>query len=523
MALENFCQELVKIIIREELKKAELENLKSRLAKKHRLNEIPKNAQIIAWLEKQDYDEDEKELLRRFLQTKPVRSGSGVSVIAVMAMADCPGRCIYCPRGEGSPQSYTGVEPATMRAKRVGFDPFKQVQSRLRQLEVTGHLTDKCELIIMGGTFPALPKAFQEKFVKRCIDALNERKSKSLLASQKLNESAEHRCVGLTIETRPDYCQESHISQMLKLGTTRVELGVQNIDDGILKRISRGHGVSETINATRLLKDSGLKVCYHMMPGLTGIFGKINMGAENKAFDEIFSNENFKPDLLKVYPTLVIPGTVLHKLWKSGKYKPLSQKQAKRIIMHLKSVVPKWIRIQRMQRDISWEKIDAGPDMTNIRQVIQSEMKIAGKLCQCIRCREVGHQMNMKPGGIKLKRTEYEASGGKEIFLSFEDDMNKILIAYLRLRIPEKPFIKELEGCALVRELHVYGSEVPIGERDADKWQHKGYGKLLLKEAESMSRKLGLRKIAVTSGVGVRSYYKKLGYKLIGSYMIKSV
>ncbi len=523
MTLENFYQELAKIIIREDLKKNGLENLKSRLAKKHKLSEIPKNAQIIAWLEKQNCSKKEKELLRRFLQTKPVRSGSGVSVIAVMAMGDCPGKCIYCTRGENSPQSYTGVEPATMRAKRVNFNPYRQVQSRLRQLEVTGHLTDKCELIIMGGTFPALPKAFQEKFVRRCFDALNARKSKSMEASQKLNESAEHRCVGLTIETRPDYCQEEHIKQMLKLGTTRVELGVQSIDDEILEKINRGHNIKETIRATQLLKDSGLKVCYHMMPGLTGILGKINMDAEKKAFDEIFENDNFKPDMLKVYPTLVIPGTVLHKLWKSGKYKPLSQKQAKQTIMHLKSVVPEWVRIQRMQRDISWEKIDAGPDMTNIRQVIQAEMKTSGKLCQCIRCREVGHQMNMKLGRIKLKRTEYEASGGKEIFLSFGDAKRGILIGYIRLRLPKNPFIGDLKGAALVRELHVYGSEVPIGERDAGKWQHKGYGKLLLREAEQISRKLRFRKIAVTSGIGAREYYRKLGYCIKGFHMIKKL
>lgn len=518
---QRFYVDIIDLILSRRAEKSHIEFIKSSLAKQHGLSKIPKNADISKWAESR-LKKDDMKYLREFLQTKPVRSGSGVSVIAVMALADCPGKCIYCPRGENAPQSYTGVEPATMRARRVKFDPYAQVKNRIWQLELTGHITDKCELIIMGGTFPALRKKFQENFIKRCFDALNEKKGKSLLAAQKINENAKHRCIGITIETRPDYCLERHIIQMLKMGTTRVEIGVQSTDNMILKKVCRGHTVNDVYEATQLLKDFGLKVCYHMMPGLTGISGKIDMASEKSQFDNIFHNSNFKPDLLKIYPTLVIPNTRLHSLWKSGKFKPLSKNQAKSILFHIKDIVPKWVRIQRMQRDISWEKIEAGPDTTNIRQLIQQEMNSVGDICKCIRCREVGHS-NIIPEKITVGKMEYSASGGREIFISFEDFDKGILIGYLRLRFPSKTFIKELEGCSLVRELHVYGQETSLGKRENEKWQHRGYGKALLKEAEKISKENGFDKISVTSGVGARAYYRKLGYKLKGFHMIKII
>lgn len=518
---EGFYNDITKLILSGKAKKESIELTKSTMAKKYNLSAIPKNADIVKWSESR-FGKEDMEYLRAFLQTKPVRSGSGVSVIAVMAMGDCPGKCIYCPRGDNSPQSYTGVEPATMRAKRVNFDPYEQVKNRLWQLELTGHLTDKCELIIMGGTFPALSRKFQENFVKRCFDALNGNRAGSLEKAQKLNEKAKHRCIGITIETRPDYCKQRHIIQMLGLGATRVELGVQSTDDFILKKICRGHTVEDVVNATKLLKDSGLKVCYHMMPGLTGIGGRIDMRKEMDQFDEIFHNSDFKPDLLKIYPTLVIPGTGLHKIWKSGKFISLSKIQIKKIILHAKEEVPEWVRIQRMQRDISWEKIDAGPDTTNIRQLIQEEMQNAGIKCRCIRCREVGHS-NAIPEKIEMRFFEYDASMGKEFFISFEDFEKGILIGYIRLRISDNSFIKDLKDCALVRELHVYGQETALGKRENEKWQHRGYGMLLLKKAENISVKLGYGKIAVTSGIGAREYYRKLGYKLKGAHMIKII
>lgn len=520
MAKEDFFRDIINHMSSGKDSQRNLELLKSRLSKKHGLGVIPKNAQIIEWVEKQDFSPEIRKKLIKMLQTKPVRTGSGVSVIAVMEMGSCPGKCIYCPRGGNSPQSYTGVEPATMRAMRAGYDPGKQVQNRLRQLEVTGHETDKCELIIMGGTFPSYSKKKQESFVKGCLDALNGRESKDIEQAKTYNETSSHRCVGLTIETRPDYSGKKEIREMLRLGATRIELGIQAVDDRILKKVCRGHGIDDAILATRLLKDSGLKVCYHLMPGLTGLFGKPDIDYEKKMIDDIFSNPGFRPDLLKIYPVLVIPGTGLHSLWKKGKFHPLSLDEAFEIMIHAKKHVPEWIRIQRMQRDISSKKISGGPIMTNIRQHVNAIMEERGVKCKCIRCREVGHA-DIEPENVKLIKTEYEASGGKEIFLSYEDAKNRILIGYIRLRIPAKPFIKELKNSSLVRELHVYGQEVSIGLKEEDKWQHRGYGKQLLRKAEEISTDSGFGKISVTSGIGAREYYRKLGYALKGFHMVK--
>ena len=551
MTKQQFFKEIISKILNNEIKKEKLESWKSKLSKKYNLDKIPKNSEVIEFgklLYQKKFNHQSQmtqnlpthlrcvirldasitneasafQKLKKFLQIKPVRTGSGVSVIAVMAMGDCPGKCIYCPRGENAPQSYTGVEPATMRAKRAGYDPYRQVSDRINQFEITGHTTDKCELIIMGGTFPALPKTFQMNFVKRCFDAFNNKRSRTLKQAMKLNEKARHRCVGLTIETRPDYCKKEHINQMLNLGCTRVELGVQNLNEKILNLVNRGHKSDEVVEATRLLKDSGLKVCYHLMPGLTGLYGKISMKEERKIFDEIFSNLDFRPDLLKIYPTLVMPGTNLYELWKKRAYKPITIGQTTELILYLKKIVPKWVRIQRVQRDISSKKIAAGPILTNLRQMIHEKIKKQNITCSCIRCREVGHQ-NKRPEKINFKKLCYEASGSKEYFLSYEDSKNNILVGYLRLRIAYKPFRKELKNIALVRELHVYGEEVPLGLREKAKWQHKGYGKKLLEKAEKIAKQNKMKKIAVTSGVGVRNYYRKFDYKLVGTYMTKNL
>lgn len=520
MAKEEFFMDIARKLVSGKINPKELELLKSRLSKKHGLDKIPKNAQIIEWIEKQDFSPEIRKRLVKLLHTKPVRTGSGVSVIAVMAMGECPGKCIYCPRGENSPQSYTGVEPATMRARRAGYDPGLQVKNRLRQLEITGHETDKCELIIMGGTFPSYSKKKQESFVKGCLEALNKKDSKSLEEAQKINETSVHRCVGMTIETRPDYSGKKEINEMLLLGATRVELGVQAVDDRILKKVCRGHGIKETIDATRHLKDSGFKVCYHLMPGLTGLFGKPDIDYEKKMIDEVFSNPDFRPDLLKIYPVLIIPGTGLHRLWKKGKFHPLSIEQACDIMIHAKQNVPEWVRIQRMQRDISSKKIEAGPVMTNLRQHVNEMMEMREIKCRCIRCREVGH-VGIVPENIKLIEREYSASGGREIFLSYEDSKNDVLIGYLRLRFPAKTFIKEIQNSSLVRELHVYGQEVSIGLKERGRWQHRGYGKALLAKAEEISIDEGFEKISVTSGIGAREYYRKMGYALKGFHMVK--
>ncbi|HIP91584.1 MAG TPA: tRNA uridine(34) 5-carboxymethylaminomethyl modification radical SAM/GNAT enzyme Elp3 [Methanothermococcus okinawensis] len=514
-------------------KKQKIEDIKRECIRKFQLNiGFPPNSEIIKYA-----TEEERRELIPILRKKPVRTISGVAVVAVMTTPEkCPhGKCIFCPGGVNSvfgdvPQSYTGREPATMRGLMYNFDPYIQTRERIRQLEKIGHPTDKVELIVMGGTFPARDIEYQDNFIKGCLDALNERPSRTLEEAQRINETAKHRCVALTLETRPDYCSEREINQMLKLGTTRVELGVQTIYNNILEFIERGHTVEDTIRATQLLKDSGLKVSYHIMPGLPG--SSIEM--DKKVFKEIFSNPDFRPDLVKIYPCLVIEGTKLYKLWKEGKFKPLREEEAVDIITYAKSIMPKWVRTSRIQRDIPATVIVDGVKKSNLGELVYKNLERLSIRCRCIRCREVGHVIYKKgiypdPESIKLCREDYSASGGHEIFLSYEDVKNDILIGYIRLRIPYKPFRPEIDDkTALVRQLHVCGQEQGLfgGEyrEEGILWQHRGYGRALLREAERIAREeFQMKKILVTSGIGAREYYRKLGYRKIGPYMGKEL
>jgi len=511
-------REIIERIRKNKLSKSKLEMLKTKISKKYKINRIIKNAEIYEFSGK-----DEK--LKELLSVKPVRTESGISAIALMTKPyPCPGKCIYCPTADGAPKSYTGVEPAALRAKRNSFDPKKQIKSRLNQFEIIGHPNDKCEIIIMGGTFLSMPKDYKQQFVKSIFEALNGKESQSLEKAKKENETAKHRCIGMTIETRPDFCHEEHIREMLRYGTTRVELGVQSTDDKILKLVKRGHDVNESIKATQLSKDSALKVCYHMMPGLTGLYGQINLKKEFIDFKKIFDLDDFRPDLLKIYPTLVIPGTELYEMWKRGEYKPISIDETVELLIKIKSIIPKWVRIQRIQRDISSKKIVAGPIMTNLRQYIQEIMKKRGLKCNCIRCREIGRHpedFNKEP---HLNVEEYRASKGKEFFISY--DTENSIWGLARLRIPYKPFMEGLdEKTGLLRELHVYGHQVPIGKKINRKEivQHHGLGKKLMRKAEEIAKDKGMNSIAVISGVGVREYYRKLGYELRGAYMWKSL
>ncbi|WP_456471550.1 tRNA uridine(34) 5-carboxymethylaminomethyl modification radical SAM/GNAT enzyme Elp3 [Methanocaldococcus sp.] len=511
-----------------ELDKKRIEQIKAECLRKYRIGiGHPSNSEILSYA-----TEEEKKILIPVLRKKPIRTISGVAVVAVMTSpAKCPhGKCIFCPGGLGSnfgdvPQSYTGREPATMRGLMFNFDPYLQTRARIEQLEKVGHPTDKVELIIMGGTFPARDIEYQDWFIKRCLDALNEIDSKDLKEAQKINETAKHRCVALCIETRPDYCGEKEINQMLKLGTTRVELGVQTIYNDILKLCKRGHTVEDTIKATQLLKDSGLKVSYHLMPGMPGS----DIDKDKEMFKEIFTNPDFMPDMVKIYPCLVIEGTELYEMWKRGEFKPYREEEAIEVIAYAKSIMPKWVRTSRIQRDIPATVIVDGVKKSNLGELVYKYMEEKGIKCRCIRCREVGHVMYKKGimpdlDNIKLCREEYEASGGTEIFLSFEDVKNDILIAFLRLREPYKPFRKEIDDkTMLVRQLHVCGQEKPLSKDIKEvSWQHMGFGRKLLKEAERIAKEeFNKNKILVTSGIGVREYYRKLGYEKIGVYMGK--
>ncbi len=454
--------------------------------------------------------------LEEILITKRMRSLSGVAVITVLTKPwPCPGECLYCPSESKVPKSYLSTEPAVRRAILCDYDPSKQVKARLESLRLEGHPTDKIELIIIGGTFSYLPRDYQEEFVKCCFDTLNGKKSKSLAEAKKTNESGENRCVGLTLETRPDYITGEEAEWFRYLGATRVELGVQSVFDEVLKLNKRGHDVLATVRATKILKNAGFKICYHMMPNLPG--STYEKDIEN--FKIIFSDERFQPDYIKIYPCLVVKGSELYQLWKEGKYTPYTEIELERLICEVKQVVPYYIRIMRLIRDIPSGNIEAGSKVTNLRQLVQGKVK-----CRCIRCRETG--LNMENGKCKMRklklfREEYPANNGREIFLSYENEERTLLYSLLRLRLPKDWSIKAIEGCALIREVHTYGQQMKIGSKGII--QHTGFGKKLLAEAENIAKEEGYEKVAVISGVGVRNYYRRLNYYLSSEYMLKKI
>ncbi len=500
-----------------------------------------------------------KEVARlSFLKTKPMRTASGVAPVAIMTKpAKCPhGKCTICPGGVSSafgtvPQSYTGEEPAARRAARNNYDPYLQVFNRLEQYALLNQTAQKIEMIVMGGTFPAMPKSYQEKFIAYSLKAMNdfsrfykkgeldinkfrkhfllpceindEKRFKQvqkntlklkgkaeLKKEQTRNEKALHRCVAMCVETRPDYCGKKEIDEMLKLGVTRVELGVQSVYDKALDNINRKHTVKDSIDATQMLKDSFLKVGYHIQPGLPGV----NAVEDVEMFRELFSDPNFKPDALKIYPCMVLRGTKLYDEYKQGKYKPLTTEEAAVIISAGKRFIPEYCRVMRVQRDIPTKVIEAGVSSTNLRQSIKAE-------CRCIRCREPrGQKIDLSR--LKVKTILYEASGGKEAFIAAEAD--DVLIGFCRLRKPYKPYRKEITaGSSGIRELHVYSQAIALGKK-GDSLQHRGIGKILMQTAEKIAaEKLKANKILVISGIGVKEYYKRLGYKKDGPYMSKTL
>ena len=500
--------------------------VKLEVAAKHHLHEMPTNAELISAL-----TQKEKQKLSTILRRKTTRTISGVSVVAVMTTPyPCPQTepCAYCPGGPttGSPQSYTGHEPAAMRGAQNKYNPYLQVQSRIDQLTAIGHSVDKIELIIMGGTFPATPTEYQTWFIQRCLDAITQKESATLEEAKTNAENSRVHNVGITVETRPDWCKEAQVDPMLDMGVTRVEMGVQNPSNQIYRLVGRKHTVSDVREATRVAKDAGLKMVYHMMPGMPGS----NQTRDLAAFKKVFTNPAFKPDMIKIYPCLVIEGTKTHMWYQEGIFKPYSTEEATDLIAEVKRVIPPWVRIMRVQRDIPARLIVAGVKKSNLRQLINKKLAEQGEKCSCIRCREVGHQLatsKIKPDLCKVRilSTTYEASEGKEVFLSAEDPENKVLIGYLRLRIPSaKAHRLEVTSVpsAIVRELHVYGPLVPVGLHSARAWQHKGFGASLLSEAERVAQEdYNLRKILVISALGTKKYYMRLGYERDGVYVSK--
>ena len=449
------------------------------------------------------------------------RTISGVTPVAVMVQPmGCPGECIYCPAYPDAPKSYTPESPAVLRAKKCDYEPRRQVEERLRVLSQMGHPANKVELIVMGGTFLACPTEYQRQFIKGCYDGLNGSQSSSLEVAKQMNETADHRCVGLCIETRPDWCREEEVKRMLEFGTTRVELGVQTLDDDIHRLTRRKHGVAEVVKATKLLKDYGFKVYYHWMPGLPGSTSEHDLELSR----QLFSDETFRPDGLKLYPTLVISGTELETWYRDGRYQPYPMDEMVDLVINIKALVPGYVRIPRVMRDIPTKFIVAGCKDLALRSAIKKRMKEMNIQCRCIRCREQGHRSrdSWKIGEPYLRRCDYEASGGKEVFLSFEDE-GETLFGLLRMRVGS---LAVGDGnLAMVRELHVFGSEVPLGEKQSGAAQHRGLGGELLKEAERIAREeFKAQKIAVLSGIGARDYFRsECGYELEGDYMVKEL
>ena len=514
----------------------DLNRMKKEVGSEHHLNTLPKNSDILKELIKIERL-PLKPVFLDLLRRKKVRTISGVAVVAAMTSPHpCPhGKCLVCPGGPDSvfesPQSYTGHEPAAMRGLQHDFDPYKQVEARLNQLREIGHEVDKVELIIMGGTITSRSPDYQQWFVRRSIEAMNDfgapypnkSPTNDWKDVQRINETARVRNTGITFETRPDQCSKSHIERMLDLGVTKVELGVQHTDNDILRRINRGHTREDVIEANRLLRDSALKVGFHVMPGLPGSDPELDFAS----FDEVFSNPDFIPDYLKIYPTLVVEGSEIAKLWEKGEYQPLTTESAAELISRIKPMIPPWTRLQRVQRDIPADKILAGVKKSNLRQIARNLMEKAGKRCRCIRCREVGHRMleevAFETGDLALKIEQYACAGGVENFISIDAVADDALVAFLRLRFPEDPFMNELDGAALIRELHVYGPIAPFENTGVAGWQHRGYGEWLLAKAEQVASDHGFSRIAVMSGIGVRGYYKRKGYEARGAFMIKEI
>lgn len=569
---KKFYQELIKELLKTKNPTYDkLNQIKIKLAKKYQTKEIAKNSQIIA-----NTPENKKQKIIKILNTKPVRELSGVTVVALFAKPHpCPhGKCIYCPGGIKShfgntPQSYTGKEPAALRAIRNNYDPYLQIFNRLEHYIINGHFPDKIELIFMGGTFPSLNKKYTNNFTRLTYKAINDfadqfiqtdkhgkkqinhqkfhqffetdkdmtskkrqnsirkkiltlkkQNSKTLEQEIKRNETSKIRSIGLTIETRPDWAEEKHCKQMLKYGCTRLEIGVQTTDENCLKKINRGHTIQQTKKAFQIAKDMCLKINAHIMIGLP----YSNQKTDETTLKELFQNPAYRPDMLKIYPCLVVKGTKLYELYKKGKFTPLTTTQASKIIANAYKYIPRYTRVMRIQRDTPTTITEQGIEHSNLRQYVDQELQKQKITPLDIRAREIGLRQlkGQKVENLKIKIQQYESSNGTEHFID-ACDKNDTLLGFIRLRFPSKYGYQKAitKGTALIRELHIYGNTTPVGKKG--KHQHKGWGKKLLSTAEKIAKKHGYNKIAIISGIGVREYYKKLGYNLEGTYMTKKI
>ena len=538
---ERACEELIERILDGDLDRDGLEAAKRDVCSKHSSPKVPKNSDLLDRAPDGRRDE-----LAAVVRRKPMRTASGVSPVAIMTSPEnCPhGKCLYCPGGPDSEfesaQSYTGQEPAAARGVQNDYDPYGQVTLRLHQLRKIGHPIEKVELILMGGTMTARSHDYQEWFVKRALQAMNEydpdcdpqpsetesfaqdpeaydfRYLEDVIAD---NETGSIRNVATTFETKPDWCGPEQVDRMLRLGGTKVEVGVQTTYESINREMHRGHGVDASIEANRRLRDAGFKVGFHMMPGQPGMTEEM----VREDFRRLFERPEWRPDYLKIYPTLVVGGTVTYDMHRRDEFDPLTSEEAAELVADVKPMIPEYTRLQRVQRDIPAPLIEAGVQKSNLRQLARQRMESRGESCSCIRCREVGHS-DEEPGDVTLDVEKYEVAGGTEHFISFEDRDQDLLVGFSRLRFPGEVVRPELEDAAVIRELHVYGSEIPIGEagEDGSDWQHQGYGRRLIERAEELAADAGYGKIAVLSGIGAREYYREqFGYRQDGPYVSK--
>lgn len=494
--------EIINLALKNKVTNAkQLRQIKGNIVEKYGIKDMPSDADILAIYNANFKIRNAK--LLYLLKTRKIRTLSGVAVIAVLTKPyPCPGHCLYCPTQEGMPKSYLSNEPAVMRAILHKFNPYKQVKARLKALANNGHETDKCELIVMGGTWSYLPKKYQEWFIKRCYDAFNEETAKNIEQAKKINETACHRVVGLTLETRPDYIDEAEANRMRKFGATRVELGIQTTYDSVLKLNKRCHDIKTATQAITILRNHGFKITYHLMPNLPGS----NLQKDLQMFKDIFTKPIWQPDQIKIYPCVVTKDAELYTWWKEGKYKPYTDQQLITLLTKIKKIVPPYVRIARLIRDIPEISIEAGNKITNLRQILQQK----GVVCQCIRCREPReNHTDVKKAKYIIRK--YKIINGQEYFLSFET--KQFLFSFLRLHLGDN---------AIIREIHTYGQMTPVAEKGAAV-QHMGFGKKLMQAAEALAKKNDYKKLSVISGVGVRDYYRKQGYHLENEYMVKKI
>jgi elongator complex protein 3 len=465
------------------------------------------------------------------IRMKPVRTLSGVTTVTVLTKPyPCPGKCIFCPTDVRMPKSYLPDEPGAMRGLEHKFDPYEQVKSRIDQLEAVGHPTDKIELLILGGTWSSYRRDYQEWFVKRCFDAMNENFHSTTLGVEKINEgelaeaqarneTSPHRNVGLVIETRPDEINPDEIRWLRRLGVTKVQMGAQSLDDRILEINKRGHDVECTRKAVALLRAAGFKIVLHWMPNLLGATPE----SDRLDFSRLW--DGFCPDEIKIYPNQLLANAELYEYWQRGEFKPYSTEELINLIADVKPTIPRYCRVNRVIRDIPSTNVVEGNRRTSLRQDVHNEMKRRGTRCECIRCREVRGKV-IDPKTLRLDDLTYQTGASEEHFISFVSADDK-LAGFIRLSLPNENApqtgIDELAGAALIREVHIYGQSLPVGAEKEGAAQHAGLGTRLLEEADRIALAKGFKRAAVISAIGTRQYYLERGFERGEYYLIKPI